>query len=157
MWFLICVISTIFKFPGYLILKWKEIHEIYENTSEFRMLYSVQFSCSVMSSSLRPFGLQHSRPPCPSPTPGAYTQTHVHWVSDVIQPSHLVSPPSPPAFNLSQHEDFFKWVSFYASGGQNIGVSASSSVLPMQDWFPLGWPGWISLLSKGFSKVFSKP
>ena len=71
---------------------------------------SVQFSRSVVSDSLRPHGLQHSRPPCPSPTPRAY-QTHIHWVGDAIQPSHPLSSPSPPTFNLSQHQGLFKWVS----------------------------------------------
>ena len=82
-------------------------------------------------------------------------QTHVHGVSDAIQPSHSLSSPS-PAFNLSQHQGLFKWVSqFFASGGQRIGVSASASVLPMniQDWFPLEWSGWISLQSKGVSRL----
>ena len=85
-----------------------------------------------------------------------FIQTHVHWIGDVIQPSHPLSSPSPPAFNLSQHQGLFKWVSS-ASGGQNIGVSASTSVLPMntKDWSPLGWTGWISLQSKGLSRVFS--
>ena len=70
------------------------------------------------------------------------TQTHDHRVSDVIQPSHPLS--SPPAFNLSQHRSF-PMSQFFTSGGQSIGVSASTSVLPMniQDWFPLGWTGWI--------------
>ena len=83
-------------------------------------------------------------------------QTHFHWVSDAIQPSHSLSPPSPPAFNHSQHQGLFKWAVF-ASGGQSIGVSASASVLPMniQDWFPLGWTGLISLQSKGLSSIFS--
>ena len=69
------------------------------------------------------------------------TQTHVHWVGDAIQPSHPLSSLSPPALNLSQHQGLFKW------GAQSIGVSASTSVLPMntQDWSPLGWTGWISL------------
>ena len=69
----------------------------------------VQFSHSVVSDSLRPYGLQHAWPPWPSPTP-EFTQTHVHWVSDAIQPSHPLSSPSPPAFNLSQHQGLFKWV-----------------------------------------------
>ena len=79
-------------------------------------------------------------------------QTHVHRVGDAIPLSHPLSSPSPPAFNLSQHQSLF-----FASGGQSIGVSASASVLPMniQDWFPLGWTGWISLQSKGLSRVFS--
>ena len=86
-----------------------------------------------------------------------FTQTHVHWVGDAIQPSHPSSvipfsshlqsfPPKGP-FPMSQ---------IFASGGQRIAVSASASVLPMnnQDWFPLGWTGWISLQSKGLSRVF---
>ena len=71
---------------------------------------SVQFRHSVVSNSLRPHELQHTRPPCPSPTPGV-TQTHVHRVSDAIQPSHPLLSLSPPAFNLSQHKGLFKWVS----------------------------------------------
>ena len=85
-----------------------------------------------------------------------FTQTHVHRVSDAIQPSHSVVPFSSclqsfPALGLFQMSQFF------ASGGQSIGVSASASVLPMksQDWSPLGWTGWISLQSKGLSRVFS--
>ena len=69
----------------------------------------LQFSHSVMSNSLWPHEPQHTRPPCPSPTPGV-TQTHVHWVGDAIQPSHPLSSLSPPAFNLSQHQGLFKWV-----------------------------------------------
>ena len=76
----------------------------------FNNSLSVQFSCSVMSNSLQPHGLQHTRPPCPLPTSGFYL-THVHWVSDAIQPSHPLSSPSPPALNLSQHQGFFQWVS----------------------------------------------
>ena len=73
------------------------------------------------------------------------TQAHVHRVSDAIQPSHPLLSPSPLTFNLSQHQGLFKW------------VSASTSVRPMniQDWFSLGWTGWISLQSKGLSRVFS--
>ena len=94
------------------------------------------------------------------------TQTHVHAVGDAIQPSHPLSSPSPPAFNLSQHQGLFKGVSswtpfqrsqFFASGNQSIGVSASISVLPkkIQDLYPLGSTGWSSLQSKGLSRVFS--
>ena len=71
---------------------------------------SIQFSCSVVSYSLRPHELQHARPPCPSPNAGVYT-THVHRVSDAIQPSHSLLSPSPPALNLSQHQGLFQWVS----------------------------------------------
>ena len=85
------------------------------------------------------------------------TQTHVHWVSDVIQPLHPLSSPSPPALNLSQCQGLFPVSQLFPSGGQSIGVSASTSVLPMitQDWSPLEWTGWISLQSKGLSRVFS--
>ena len=85
-----------------------------------------------------------------------YTQTHVLRVSDAIQPSHPLSSPTPPAPNPSQHESF-PMSQLFAWGGQSIGISASASVLPMntQDWFPLGWTGWISLQSKGLSRVFS--
>ena len=78
------------------------------------------------------------------------------FIQMAIQPSHPLSYPSPPAFNLSQHQSF-QMSQFFASGGQSIGVSASASVLPMhiQDWFPLGWTDWISLQPKGLSRVFS--
>ena len=117
---------------------------------------SVQFSRSVVSNSLRPHGLQHTRPPCPSPTSGVYPNScplsqwcHPTMSSSVVPfSSHLQSFPASGSFPMSQ---------FFAAGGHNIGVSASSSVLPMntQDWSPLGWTGWISLLSKGLSRVFS--
>ena len=84
------------------------------------------------------------------------TQIHVHWVGDAIQPSHSLSSPSPPALSLSQHQGL-KMSQLFTTGGQSIGVSASTSIHPMniQDWFPLGWTGWISLKSKGLSRVFS--
>ena len=101
----------------------------------------------------------------PGETPSAWgvslpemksAETHVHWVGDAIQPSHPLS--SPPALNLSfPASGSFQMSQLSASGGQSIGVSASASVLPMdiQDWFPLGWTGWISLKSKRLSTVFS--
>ena len=117
---------------------------------------SVQFSCSVVSDSLRPHGLQHARLPCPSPTPGVYSDSCLlsRWclptISSSVVPffSHLQSFPASGSFQMSQ---------FFTSGGQSIRVSASASVLPMniQDWFPLGWTSWISLQSKGLSRVFS--
>ena len=84
-----------------------------------------------------------------------FAQTHVHWVSDAIQSLHPLFPPSPLALSLSQHQGLFQWLT--ASGGQSIGVSHSASVLPIniQVWFPLGLSDFISLLSKGLSKVFS--
>ena len=116
----------------------------------------VQFSHSVVSYSLQPHELQHARPPCPSPTPRVHSNPcplsqwcHPTISSSVIPfSSHLQSFQESGSFQMSQ---------FFASGGQSIGVSASTSILPMniQDWFTLGWTGWISLLSKGLSRVFS--
>ena len=84
-----------------------------------------------------------------------FTQTHVHWVSDAIHPSHPLSSPSPPTFSLSHHQGLFQWVS--SSYQESIGASASASVLPVsiQGWFSLRLTGLTSLLSKGLSRVFS--
>ena len=104
---------------------------------------SVQFS---RSDSLQPMNCSIPGLPIHHQLP-EFTQTHVHCVGDAIQPSHPLSSPSLPALKLSQHQGLFKW----ALGGQSIAVSASASVLPMniQDCFPLGWTGWISLQFKG--------
>ena len=112
---------------------------------------SSQFSRSVEYDSLRPRGLQHaSHHQYPE-----FTQTHVHWVGDAIQPSHPLLSPSPLTFKSFPTSGSFQMSQFFASGSQRIRVSDSASVLPMniQDWFPLGWNGWISLLSKGLSRV----
>ena len=119
-------------------------------------LSSIQFSCSVVSDSLRHHELQHTTPPCPSPTPGVYSNSCPlnRWCHPTISSSvipffsyHQIFPAS-GSFPLSQ---------FFASAGQSIGISESASVLPMsiQDWFPLGWTGLISLLFKGRSRVSS--
>ena len=123
---------------------------------QFNGFSSVQFTHSVMSDSLRTHGLQHARPPCPLPTPRVYPNPcplsgwcHPAISSSVIPfSSCLQFFPASGSFPMSQ---------FFASGGQSIAVSASASVLPMnnQDLFPLGWTGWVSLLSKGPSRVFS--
>ena len=86
-----------------------------------------------------------------------FAQTHVHQGSDAIEPSHPLSSRSPPAFDLSQHQGIFPMNQFFASGGQSIETSASSSVFPMniQDWFLLGLASLISVQSKGLSRVFS--
>ena len=86
-----------------------------------------------------------------------FAQTHVHWVSDTIQPSHPLTSPSSPAFNFFTASGSFPMNQLLISGGQNIGTSASASVFPMniQGWFPLGLTGWISLQSKVLSRVFS--
>ena len=115
-----------------------------------------QFSHSVMSCSLQPYGLQHTRPPCSSPTPGVYSNSYQssQWChptisSFVILFSFCLQPfPTSRYFSMSQ---------FFPLGGQRIGASVSASLLPMniQDWFPLGWTGWISLQSKRLFRVFS--
>ena len=130
-------------------------------TNDTKKLASVQFSSvaqfsrSVVSDSLQPHKPQHARPPCPSPTPGVYSNSCPlsRWchptISSSVFPfsSCLQSFPASGSFQMSQ---------LFASGGQSIGVSASTSVLPMniQDWSPLGWTGWISLQSKGLSKAY---
>ena len=115
---------------------------------------SVQFSPSVASDSLRPHELQHPRPPCPTPTPGAYPNSRPlsQWCHPTISSSVVSLSSFPQSFPASGS---FQMSQLFTSGGQRIGVSASASVLPMniQDWSPLGWTGWISLQSKGFSRV----
>ena len=127
-----------------------------KKTETVEMLPSVQFSRSVMTNSLGPHGLQHARPPCPSPTPGVYTNScPLSWWCHPTISSFIV--PFFSVFNLSQHKGLLTWVSFFPSGGKSIGVSTSTSVLPMntQDLFSLGWTGWISSQPKGLSRVFS--
>ena len=116
------------------------------------------FFCSGTKSrpTLWPHGLQHARPPCPSLSPWVCLNSWPlnRWCHPIISSSvvsfssHLQSFPASGSFLMSQ---------FFASGGQNIGVSASTLILPMniQNWFPLGLTGWISLWSKGLSRVFS--
>ena len=114
----------------------------------------VQFSCSVMSDSLRPHGLQHTRLPCPSLSPGVCSDSWpLSWwchptISSSVIPFCLQSFPASKSFPVSQ---------LFASGGQSTGASISVSVLPMniEDWFPLGLTGLISLRFKGLSRVFS--
>ena len=117
---------------------------------------SVQFSRSVLSNYLRLHGLHHARLPCPSPSPGLCSNScplswwcHPTIYSSVVPFSSLLQ-----SFSASGS---FPMSQFFASGGQSIGASVSALVLPMniQDWFPLGWTGWISLQSKGLSRVFS--
>ena len=131
------------------------IRELFFSHLSFVNQFS-QFSHSVMSDSLRPYGLQKARLPCPSPTPGAYSNScsSSWWCHPTISASvipfssHLQSFPASGSFPISQ---------LFASGSQNIGISASASVLPMniQGWFPLGLTGWITVKSKGLSRVFS--
>ena len=133
----------------YQAIKWMELHIP-------PLCVCVQFSLPVVSNSLRPYELQHSRPLCPSPTPRVHPNPcplsrwcHPTTSSSVV--SFSSCPPSFPASGSFQMSQLFTW------GGQSIGVSASTSVLSMntQDWSPLGWTGCISLQSKGLSRVFS--
>ena len=131
-------------------------HPAEDLLSRLTMFNLIQFSHSVTSYSLQLHGLQHARLPCPSPTPRVYSnscplsQFCSRTISSSVVPfsSHLQSFPASGSFQMSH---------FFASGGQSIGVSASALVLPMniQDWFPLGLTAWISLQSKGLSRVFS--
>ena len=130
----------------------KSSFKLIEGHSKIIIYY--QFSHSVMSNSLRPHRLQHDRPPCPSPTPGVYSNSYPlsRWCHPTISSSvdsfscHLQSFPA---------SEFFPMSHLFTSGGQSIGVSASVLPMNIQDWFPLGWTGWISLQSKGLLRVFS--
>ena len=135
-------------FPHYLFIAFlSDISWQYQSSS-------VAQSCPIFAT----HGLQHLRLPCLSPAL-KLAQTHVHLVGDAIQPSHPLLPNSPLTLNLSQHQGLFQGVSSSHQvaklfGGQR--VSASASVLPMniQDWFPLGFTGWISWQSSGLLRVF---
>ena len=131
-------------------------HRVGHDWSNLAAAAAVQFSGSVVSHSLWPHGLQHARPPCPSPTPRVYPNScPLSWgchptISSSVVPfsTYPQSFPESGPFPMSQ---------LPAWGGQSFGVSASASVLPMntQDWSPLGWTGWISLQFTGLSRVFS--
>ena len=114
------------------------------------------FSCSVVANSLWPHGLQHTRPPCSSPSPGACSNSCPlsQWCHPAISSSVVPFSSCPQSLPASGS---FPMSQLFASGGQSIGVSALASVLPMniQDWFPLGWTGLIFFLSKGVSRVSS--
>ena len=116
----------------------------------------VQFNHSIVSNSLQPHEPQHTRPPCPSPTPGVHPNPcpSSQWCHPTISSSVIPFSSCPQSFPASGS---FPVSQLFASGGQSIGVSASTSVLPMnnQDLSPLGWTDWIPLQSKGHSRVFS--
>ena len=149
-WGLFCCCCLLWKIPDICYRENKITIHLRKHTQ------LVQFSCSVMSVSLRPHGLQHARLPCPSLAPGACSNScplnrwcHCTISSSVVLfSSRLQSFPASGSFPMSQ---------FFTSGGQNIGALASASVLPMdiQEWLPLGLTGLMSLLSKGLSRVFS--
>ena len=147
--------STRTKYIKVYLLKIQENHLWMNYGKEYNLFLTVSsvqlLNCVWLFVTQRTAASQAS---CPSPTPRANSNS---CLCDAIQPSHPQLSPSPPALNLLQHQDLFKWVSFFASGGQSIGVSASASVLPMsiQDWCSLWLTGWISLQLKGLSRVFS--
>ena len=117
---------------------------------------SVKFSRSVVSDSLWPHQLQHARPPCPSPTPGVHSDScpSSQWCHPAISSSVVPFSSCPQSLQASES---FPMSQLFAWGGQSTGVSASAAFLPknIQDWSPLEWTGWISLQSKGLSRVFS--
>ena len=136
---------------------WDAISQTWSSKYSHQIKYNsvFQFSSVQLVSRVQlhgPHGLQHARLPCPSPTPGAYSNSCPlsRWCHTTISSSvsRLQSFPASGYFQMSQ---------FFTSGGQSIRVSASASVLSknIQDWFPLGWTGWISLLSKGLTSIFS--
>ena len=134
---------------------WK-LYEYFKNSHIRINLTTVQFSHSVVSNSLPPHGLQHTRLPCPSPTPGASSNScpSSRWC---LPPSCPLLSPYSPAFSLSQHQGLFQWGSSLHQVDKVLGVSASVSVLPMniQGWFPSGLIDLISLLTSGDSQESS--
>ena len=127
-----------------------------EHSLGARLSSSVQFSCSVMSDSLRPYESHQARPPCPSQTPEVYPNScpSSQWCHPAISSSVIPFSSCPQSLPVSGS---FPVSQLFARGGQSTGVSASASVLPVktQEWSPLGWTGWISLQSQGLSRVFS--
>ena len=137
----------------YIIITWSPL-TVFLCSSMLSFLW-LNFS-SVMSDSLWPHGLQHARPPCASPTPGVYPNSCPlsQWPHPTISSSVIPFSSCPQSFPSSGSSQMSQ---LFTSGGQSIGISDSTSFFPMntQDWSPLGWTGWISLQSKGLSRVFS--
>ena len=137
---------------------WRTVWRFLKKTGKRTAISWVQFSsvaqscltlCDPMNRSMPGLPVHHQLPD--------FTQTYIHRVGDAIQPSHPLPSPFPPAPNPSQHQSLFQWVNSFAWGGQSTEVSASASFLPnnTQGWSPSEWTGWISLKSKGLSRVFS--
>ena len=128
----------------------------YRNVSAYLWFSSVQFSCSVVSDSLRPHESQHTRPPCPSPIPGVHSDLHPlsQWCHPAISSSVIPFSSCPQSLPASKS---FPMSQLFAWGGQSTRVSALASFLPKksQGWSPSEWTGWISFQSKGLSRVFS--
>ena len=126
---------------------WKSLSQLFSSVQFSSVSQSYPTICNPINCSMPGLPVHHQLP--------EFAHTHVHWVSDAVQRSHPLWSPSPPALKSFPASGSFPVSQFLASGGQNIGVSASTSVLPMniQDWFPLGWTGQISLQSKGLSSL----
>ena len=155
-----CLAEESFFLPLIMISS-KNREELGRKAPEGKLFYLislslVQFSCSVVSDSLWPHESQHARLPWPTPTPRVHPNSCLlsQWCHPTISSSVVPFSSCPQSFPASGS---FLMSQLFASGGRTIGVSASTSVLPMniQDWSTLGWTGWISLLSKEFSRVFS--
>ena len=146
-----------------VVLKWEtsKSREIDKKHDKNVMIIvpSVQFSHSVVSDSLWPHRLQHTRLPCPSPNPGACSNScpSSRWCHPTISSSVIPVSSCLQSFPSTFQSGSFLMSQFFASGAQSIGAASSASVFPMntQDWSPLGWSGWISVQSKGLSRVFS--
>ena len=136
--------------------KWGETSKLKPSNPRTIINFTLQFSRSVVSDSLWPHELQHARPPCPSPTPRVHSNPcpSSQWCHPTISSFVIPFSSCPQSFPASGS---FPMSQLFASGGQSIAVSASTSVFPMntQDWSPLGWTGWICLQTKGLSRVFS--
>ena len=154
-------ITSVFQPHKFTLIRWLsekylKIRDRLQGTNHMIQFSSVQFSRSVVSDSLRPHESQHARPPCPSPSPGVHSNSRPlsRWCHPAISSSAVPfssCPQSLPASESFPMSQLFEW------GGQSTGVSALASFLPKntQDWSPLDWTGWISLQSKGLSRVFS--
>ena len=128
-----------------LLLSWIPGHPYSRSSVQFNSVIQLSPTlCDTMDYSTPGFPLHHQLP--------ELAQTHVHWVNNAIQSSHPLSSLS-PAINISQHQSLFQWVQFFTWSGQSIGASASV-LLNIQDWFPLGLIGWLSLMPKGLPTVF---
>ena len=154
-WAYECPVASASFIEKFILSPLKHVRKFVKNQLDIFQFSSVQFSRSVMSDSLRPHELQHARPPCSSPTPRVYPNPcpSSRWCHPAISSSVVPfssCPQSLPASGSFPMSQLLEW------GGQSTGVSASASVLPMntQDWSPLGWTGWISLQTKGLSRVF---
>ena len=149
------ILLGLYKIEGSTVAECIHSQAYIEHSRGYKIC-SVQFSCSVVSDSLWPHELQHTRPPCPSSNPGAYPILCPlsQWYHPTISSSVIPFSPCPQSFPASGS---FQMSQLFPAGGQSIRDSAPTSVLPMntQEWYALGWTGLISLQSKGFWRVFS--